>query len=155
MSLSDLVRKVWADKVEDVWVPIIGNRITAATFAFMGASTVGVLMDNTPLMPDNDMSIFITYTSWATAQVFSLFFLGITGCGLTTREIYKKTRKHIQNHGYLDSYFAKKVLSGNDVDCVLGYCTIQGMYLAAAREGQTPSFREYHKQYSVNKIPNF
>ena len=113
MSLTDIVQKIWSDRVERVWVPTVGNRITAATLAFMGATTSLMIVNDTPLIPENNLALTASYISWSFAQLCGLLSLGLTDCGLGTWEIYRSTRRRIQRHGYLDESFAKTIFNGN------------------------------------------
>lgn len=80
--------------------------------------------------------------------------LCLTNWGAGTQSLYEDTLAHIEKHGFIDSLFFKRALLGDRYDC-LGYCELQGMYLAAKELGLEDQFKELRKEYTTNKIPNF
>ena len=136
-----------SDAVHTAYVAVLGNRVTAAayvsTFNYFCASFSDYL--NSPT--------YFLLSTFALVGITPLF--GATSCAENTIKLYKRTRQHIRDFGYLDERFVKKVISKSENGSVYGYCEQQGVYLAAIHQGQAEVFRKVQKQYSNIKIPFF
>lgn len=142
--------------VEGLHVCLIGNRIMAFGMLSLGASFYALTSGVEFLLPSDASALDILATTAVdSATIAGSFVLGYTHLGFGTLNLYNRTTAHIREHGGLEERYASTVFTSNSIDRVTGYCQIQGMYLAAAREGFADDFRRYQEMYSNNIIPNF
>ena len=83
-----------------------------------------------------------------------LLGIGLTLNGRTTKKYYKKTRKHIELKGELAPEFIEKLIKKDGNGKILGYCELQGIYLAARDTGNLDVFYRVKNKLSRNIIPN-
>lgn len=84
-----------------------------------------------------------------------LLGIALTLNGRTTKKYYKKTKKHIELRGELAPEFIEKVIKKSENSKVLGYCELQGIYLAARDTDNLDVFYQVKNKLSRNIIPNF
>ncbi len=90
----------------------------------------------------------------------ALFLIGgcaasVTAFGESTRRFYEETKEHITQRGKLEPRYMRKLIERSENGSLIGYCQLQGAYLAAREANQLEVFNEIKKQYSNNKLPNF
>lgn len=67
-----------------------------------------------------------------------------------------RKEKHINRFGELRPRFLKRLIESKvERNPIIGYCQLQGDYLAAREYNQLEVFNEVKKKYSKNVIPNF
>tara|TARA_Y100000310_G_C20560822_1_gene752981 strand:- start:70 stop:480 length:411 start_codon:yes stop_codon:yes gene_type:complete len=133
-----------ADKAESLYVALTGNRVTLASRLFTTAYVGSI-----PFFPD----ILLAFMMPATIIVYGGEI--ITCCGLTTPKFYNRTRDHIKKFDKLDPRFVKEMIKETENREFVGYCQLQGMYLAARNYGQLDVFKDVKKEISNCRIPNF
>lgn len=84
----------------------------------------------------------------------------ISSFGIGTKKIYERTKEHIISRGKLDERYMRNLIRGAQdeppvLDRFLGYCQLQGAYLAARETGNVEDFDRYKRKYSKNILPNF
>jgi hypothetical protein len=134
------------EMIKDVYAATVGNRVMAIGTALMATGFGGMLTvyDETNLM------------FWGAAGIFlaGAPFVGISQFGIKTAQFYNWTKESIKECGHLDERFVKAVLGSEKIKPFIGYCQIQGVYLAAREKGQLEAFRQVRRTIE-NKIPNF
>jgi len=134
------------DKLKNLGVSLIGNRVTALGIG-MSLGSIGYL-----LTPDSESHLTqgicsLSYTL-GTILCFETFF------GSRTAYFYNFTKKHIANKGRIDERFVERVLNPKECGRLYGYCEQQGVYLALRDAGMKEDFK-FVKERSRNIIPNF
>jgi len=132
------------DSLQGLEVLLIGNRVSALGISLCFGGVVGCGMIERP--PGNLLYISIAMVGTSAA--------GISRYGVGTYGAYQRTLKHIKKFGRIGHRFFKKYIEKGD-GIALGYCELQGMYLAARKCGQLDSFFENKRKYSNNLVPNF
>lgn len=119
----------------------LGNRITALTAATIGSMS----LDGSP-------------NQFLFPIIFGIGF-GSTGFGLDTYKEFKKTEKAVKEQGYLDKEWFKDRMMYlsryTSKSRFIGYCNLQGMFLAAKKYYVLNEFKSARKEVSDNLIPNF
>ncbi|MDD5192486.1 MAG: hypothetical protein PHH54_06405 [Candidatus Nanoarchaeia archaeon] len=127
--------------VEQAYVLLAGNRLTLMSELMIG-SGLFLSGDNHPtLKPLLGMIGFPVYF--------------VTVCGLQTLSSYNRTIKHIKKFEKLDERFAKEQMGEYKNNLLMGYCQLQGMYLASKKYNQLDEFYKLKKKISEVIIPNF
>ena len=136
------------DKVDDVYVSLVGNRLNA-TFQFISVNTA-VLAYSSYEIGSTMGTVVFAYGSFlsATCSAWTL-------CGRSTSKYYKRTEEHIKRFGELRPRFLEKLISKTENREIVGYCQLQGVYLAARKHGQLAVFYDVKRRCSNNVIPNF
>jgi hypothetical protein len=80
-----------------------------------------------------------------------------TGFGSSMKKIYDRTVKHVKRFNRLDRRFFNTVMGLDRFDSLVGYCQLQGMYLACRDYApqKLPNFYELKQQNTRNIVPNF
>lgn len=141
-----------AEDVRDAYVALIGNRITLASAIVFDLSISKFILNITEMEKhSSETTAGLLFTA-----LFGVAFLQSTKCGIGTAEFYNATNDHIRRKGTLQEHVVKKwIEKAVEKDSALGYCQLQGIYLAAKKHGMEELFFEYKKKYSVNRLPNF
>lgn len=129
-------------KLKDIETIVLGNRLTAASYALIAGAYSRAIINNE--------SDFISFSAWSLGIFFAVATLG----GYATYHHYKKALKHVAVKGKLEFDFLKKEIRIHGRNKYLGYCELQGLYLAARDSGNEKMFRKLRK-YSRNIVPNF
>jgi len=132
MSLKEIV--------DDLYVALVGNRITALGSALLFAGSASLF--------DYD---------WANIPAMGIGFILIyqTRSGLDTVREYRRANQVIEENGKLRYGYVKSLCQEDEGDRFYGYCKLQGAYLAARRAGQLRNFELARAKYSSIVIPNF
>ncbi|MEK6899779.1 MAG: hypothetical protein AABX05_01515 [Nanoarchaeota archaeon] len=146
-------------KVENAYVSYVGNRVTFAGNLMMGAGFYNLsfyfydrVLNHAPASGSSAMMFILGH---------ALFFTGISAmgntlCGEGTLTYYQRTKEHIQRKGSLDQRMIELwITQTTENQKYLGYCQLQGMYLAAKKYKQLEPFYKAKRKVSRNKVPNF
>ncbi|MBS3082014.1 hypothetical protein J4416_03745 [Candidatus Pacearchaeota archaeon] len=136
------------EKIKNGMVRLLGNRVTLGSAL---ALTLG-LVTPSMLERDNIVKDLLMPLSIATAIV-GVSGIASTKAGSSTYELYRRTKEHIQERGYLDERFVERVIKKSGNETFTGYCQQQGAYLAAREVGQENVFHEARRKYSNVCIP--
>ncbi len=136
------------EKVEDLYVRLIGNKITAtATLTVLGSLYVSV---------EKSETTFSDKLSYGLLNLVAFFALVSTKCGAGTLYYYRRTEEHIQKYGGLKPRVVELwIAHTTENEGWLGYCQQQGIYLAAQKHGQLEAFYEAKNKVSKITIPHF
>jgi len=141
------------EKVNDLEARLLGNRCLVLGAALVGGGTYEFFMSSLSVSDKEPLNLIASITSSLTAIIGS-FLIGFNTCGIDTYKSYKRTIKHIEQFGeIMPDFFIKYI--GQDNGHFMGYCQLQGMYLAARKNGKLESFYRNRKEYSKCLIPNF
>ncbi|MEI7719141.1 MAG: hypothetical protein WCI72_04690 [archaeon] len=138
------------EKLLDIETRLIGNRAFALSAVITVGSNISIY---TGALDDSPIALL----AYGTMAALSGGVAGSTFFGSTTAKIYKRTRKHFSNFNKLDERFFKKYMGRDLNKNFVGYCQLQGMYLAC-RDYAPECLLEFHelkKQYTKNIVPNF
>ena len=155
MSLTDIIKNSinLSDKADDNYVRFFGNRTTVLGYVI---GSYGFAFGLQGIFTGGALGILAFILGGATLVASKAVAELYTNYGRSTFEYYKRTERHIKKSGKLKKRFLKILMTK---DCentkYLGYCEIQGAYLAAKKYGQLDVFKEVKKKYSHNVIPNF
>lgn len=133
--------------LEDLCIGAFGNRISVLGFSVYSMSWASFSF-NIKESPS------LTILSLAGLLVGSSL-LGGSGLGIGTYRHYKKTCKYLEETGNLDEEFVRKIIDRSENREFVGYCQLQGVYLAAKKHRQLESFFRYKRKYSNNLLVNF
>jgi hypothetical protein len=134
------------ETVEDLYVSLVGNRVNTLGLAMFAGSgyTFCNYYGTLPTM----FSIL--------GIVVSGGFLSFNKFGEGTKNYYRRTLQEIDdNNGTLPLEWVQEKIKKVEFGNVLGYCQLQGMYLAAKKRNQLNSFYSAKKAVSNNIFPNF
>ncbi|MDA9128974.1 hypothetical protein N9J72_00660 [Candidatus Gracilibacteria bacterium] len=124
----------------------IKNRVSLATYGYSAFIAGGVYSFQT--MP---LKIFALV-----AGGFTIYrFLYSTRLGINTEQVYRRTKLHISRFGSVDERFFKKVLGEYAEEYAIGYCELQGIYLAMKERELEKEFFEMKKKFTNNRLSNF
>ncbi|MFA6460816.1 MAG: hypothetical protein WCV90_01000 [Candidatus Woesearchaeota archaeon] len=132
------------DKVEDAYVFLVGNRITAA------ARMTFLLCTGKLLFQEIDFSI-ADYLSMGGMVLGA----SLSDLGKYTSEHYHRTLQEVQNKGMAGVDFFKESILRGENEKFFGYCNLQGLYLGAKKTRQLANFYQARRDYSKCVIPNF
>ncbi len=135
-----------AEKVESAYAALIGNRVTLAANLMAGGTVYTLLESNNP-----GLRVLVSISIPAAGVI-----LFGTQCGIGTSYFYQRTKKHIQKYGHLKPRVVELWITHKTENMPeVGYCQLQGIYLAAKKYNQLDTFYEAKKKVSKVKIPNF
>ncbi|MEK6905736.1 MAG: hypothetical protein AABX24_05025 [Nanoarchaeota archaeon] len=136
-----------AEKVENLYVRLIGNKVTAAATLSILGSTYSSL--------DGENGFFLS-TLLGTINGVAILSLLATKCSAGTLHFYHRTEQHIEKYGLLKPRVVELWMATRTENMPeLGYCQQQGIYLAARKHGQLNAFYEAKEKASKVKIPHF
>ena len=137
------------DKINRIEASLIGNRVTS-----LGASLLVGGFISTNLYEIKDFRNQILY---GTIMCTGSAMCGITSFGISTNKIYKKTANSLKKFNKLDKRFFKAAMGTEYSRPLIGYCQLQGMYLACRDYApkELENFYKFKKEYTKNIIPNF
>jgi len=121
------------ERVDDIYVTLVGNRINLVSRAVTGASMVGTIVQG-------------AHSEYA--PVFGVSLIGlvisevITLCGYNTLEFYRRTREHIMEFGCLREEVVRTFVPRTREERIWNYCAIQGVRLAARRYNESGVFEK-------------
>jgi len=127
------------EKVEDLYVALVGNKLTLA------GNTIGFA------------GLYGAQTNLAAVTALIGFGVSaVTSCGIATVEYYRRTEDLIKRRGRLDPRTVELWIEHTTLNgAVLGYCQQQGIYLAAKKYDQLETFTKVREKCSKVKIPHF
>lgn len=136
-----------AEKVENLYVRLIGNKITAAaTLSLLGSTYLSLDGENGYLLS----------TFFGTVNGVAILSLLATKCSAGTLHFYHRTEQHIEKYGLLKPRVVELWMTEFTENMPeLGYCQQQGIYLAARKHGQLDAFYEAKEKISKVRIPHF
>jgi len=148
------------EKLTDIECVFAGNRITAA-----GRTCLLSLIPILTYMPENLSKIEDLLYAGLVLTPLSLGIYGElhTSSGITTIQIYHRTKQHIKQYGKIDERFVKAIFSEgyyskeNEISdkTIYGYCEWQGIYLASKALRKTKEFKELKDKYYKKSTPLF
>ena len=134
-----------AEKVENAYVRLIGNKITAAATLSLVGSAYVYLQGNDYL---NGMATWL--------DLAALVALCSTKCGAGTLHFYRRTEQHIEKYGHLKPRVVELWMTNKTENRTeAGYCQQQGIYLAARKHNQLEAFNQAKEKVSKVTIPHF
>jgi len=134
------------EKVENLYIRLIGNRLVLAASLSLASSTYVCI--------EADDANFRFGTSGI--AIYAALALMLKKCGGGTLQFYRRTEESIQKYGRLkprvvELWMVHKTENAPQV----GYCQQQGIYLAAKKHGQLDAFYEAKDKVSEVRIPHF
>ncbi len=124
-------------------------------------STVNISVYSYPLYLLSNLGSFQSTEELAAFGIVT-FGCGLSGGVLTgtwfgngTAQAYKRTKKHILKNSRLDPRAIKALVGKNNDDKEVGYCELQGVYLAAKELEQLGAFYTGKEKYTKIHAPNF
>ncbi|GAB0174213.1 MAG: hypothetical protein HHAS10_00920 [Candidatus Altimarinota bacterium] len=118
----------------------------------------GNIKNRVLLVADTTLGTTLYYGGEIETVIAFTAFLGavlVCGGGRATKLYYDITKKHIKRTGTVDARFLSKVMNGYQGTKLLGYCELQGVYLAARNNGLSSEFKAAKKQSGMKVlIPN-
>ena len=144
------------EKVEDAYIKLIGNRVTAAAAVSTLAINYGTYEAVSYFWDKNPLFAVLSAASGVVATLFSVSYVVDTKCGARTLYFFRRTEKQIKKFGHLKTkaieyWMAKKT----ENQALYGYCQQQGIYLAAKKHQQLDAFYQAKRRASRVKIPHF
>jgi hypothetical protein len=137
------------EKINRAEAYLIGNRVSVIGHSLLLGT--GIFVDN---LSSNMLNLTLGYSLFYSGLLLSC----LTNAGKTTGDLYKRTSQHIKKFKRIDSRFFCAAL-GDDFspEVLLGYCELQGMYLACrdTKPELLPEFQRLKKEKTKNIIPNF
>ena len=125
----------------------IGNRASAIGTAMLAAGGTAAFLEGPG--PLGCLSVM--------AAGVGLGLDSYTGFGSSMKKIYDRTTEHLKRFNRLDRRFFNTVMGLDRFDNLVGYCQLQGMYLACRDYApqQLPEFYELKQKNTKNIVPNF
>lgn len=144
-----------AEKVEDAYISLVGNKVTLLTSSLLAASAYSIADNFYEHFANNNFS-FLSFLGFGMlGSISGMINLG-TKFGAGTLYFYRRTEEHIERYGELKPRVVElwmKHKTENEPE--FGYCQQQGIYLAARKHGQLEAFYEAKERVSKVKIPHF
>jgi|SRR3989344_4673884 len=147
------------EKVEDAYIQVVGNRVTAAaTVATVSsAGPLGLFLESLFSTEQTNPLLTVAYaTGFVVTSLIATGYLMETKCGTKTQQYYRRTEKHIKKYNQLKPRVVELWMTRTtENQATYGYCQQQGIYLAAKKHGQLDAFYEAKRKVSRVKIPHF
>lgn len=143
------------EKVEDAYIRMIGNRVTAAaalsTLAIDYATyeAVSYFWDKNPLFA------VLSAAGGIVATLFSVSYVVDTNCGSQTLRYFHRTEQRIKKKGLSPRVVERWMTNTTENLAQYGYCQQQGIYLAAKKHNQLDAFYQAKRKVSRVRIPHF
>jgi len=160
--MQSKVKKPLRQRIRELESAVIGNRfnLLSSTAIAVGIELAGTGIYSLSL---GDLETADGFFSISLLPTFFGSFLKLGAkSGRGTRELYIRTKKHIDKRGSLDPRFVKRLSQimnrkYEEASDVYGCCELQGAYLAAREAGpeSVKVFRKAKRAYSEVVIPNF
>ena len=135
------------DLVNSLNIVFLGNRVTLASRILFATIAYSSHED------------YFSHPAVEIAEAVGLYSTvmveALTLCGYSTMHYYNRTMNHINEFGKLDGRYIKQMIKGTENRKFIGYCQIQGMYLAAKKAKQLETFKRVKAEVCNNIIPNF
>jgi hypothetical protein len=133
--------------LDNLEVRLIGNRVFALGASLFSGGIIACVISGPSINRDNDLM-------YGAAVAIGGVMMGFNTFGSSTYKSYKKTLKHIELCGEIRPDFFIEYLK-YDNGRFIGYCQLQGMYLAARKYGKLESFFQNKRENTTNCVPNF
>jgi len=143
------------ERVENAYIALAGNRVTLASSTAAGISSYGFFSDLSHYFSGEE-PLQLRTLGFLVSGLASSIFIFSTKCGLGTAAFYRAADRHIKRRGTLKENVVRKwIQNAVEDDSTLGYCQLQGIYLAAKKHGIEDIFFELKEKYSSNTMRNW
>ena len=145
------------EKVEDAYIRVVGNRVTAAAVVSTLAIDYATYEAVSYFWDKNPLFAVLSVAGGIVGTLFSASYVVDTKCGERTLYFFRRTEKQIKKFDdrlmprAIELWMAKKT----ENQALYGYCQQQGMYLAAKKHGHLGAFYKAKRRVSQVRIPHF
>src|SRR3989338_4124577 len=145
------------EKVEDAYIRVVGNRVTAAAVVSTLAIDYATYEAVSYFWDKNPLFAVLSVAGGIVGTLFSTSYIADTDCGTRTLRYFRRTEKRIQKR---DGVLSPRVVElwmtrTTENQALYGYCQQQGIYLAAKKHRQLEAFYEVKRKASRVRIPHF
>jgi len=145
------------EKVEDAYIRVVGNRVTAAAVVSTLAIDYATYEAVSYFWDKNPLFAVLSVAGGIVGTLFSASYVVDTKCGERTLHYFRRTEKRIKKK---DRVLSPRVVElwmtrTTENQALYGYCQQQGIYLAAKKHGQLEAFYEVKRKASRVRIPHF
>ena len=144
-------------KLKDIELRFIGNKVnllgSSALILGLVHGTVKGLVSIVDHSPDISLGgeLALSYS----VAGFGLFLSHYCNWGEATARYYRLAKRHIKTFGELNEAFVRRVFDRYDTRRFYGYCSLQGVFIAAREHGLTEEFLRMKREHSENLVPHF
>jgi len=145
------------EKVEDAYIRVVGNRVTAAAVVSTLAIDYATYEAVSYFWDKNPLFAVLSVAGGIVGTLFSASYVVDTKCGERTLHYFRRTEKRIKKK---DRVLSPRVVElwmtrTTENQALYGYCQQQGIYLAAKKHRQLEAFYEVKRKASRVRIPHF
>ena len=143
-------------KLKNIELCFIGNKVNLLGCATLIGGLVNGSVEGLEALTDQPpeapvVEITLSYC----AATFGFLLSRYCHWGEATARYYRMAKRHINTFGELNEAFVLRVFDRYDTCRFYGYCSLQGLFIAAREHDLDRDFLRIKRAHSENLVPNF